>query len=144
MTQAGNNGALQEDAAVSNEEDGLVQTAAQAAESQEGQLEDFHGFRLTLRLVDPSVAKKAVRVVGVPGYDRQLEFHLKRVVSNGRHQTSSSSMPRLILFNARPWKMPAPSGKTSSEGGETVDPVAKQMFVVPRKNNQRGHCHVQR
>ena len=32
--------ALQEDGAVSNEEDGLVQAAAQAAEPQGGQLED--------------------------------------------------------------------------------------------------------
>ena len=32
---------------------------------------------------------------------RQLEFHLKRAVSNGCHQSSSSSMPRLMLLRAR-------------------------------------------
>ena len=50
--------ALQEDGAVSNEEDGLVQAAAQAADPQGGQLEDLHGHGLSLRLVDPSVAKE--------------------------------------------------------------------------------------
>ena len=50
--------AMQEDGAVSNEEDGLVQAAAQASETQGGQMEDLHGHGLSLRLVDPSVAKE--------------------------------------------------------------------------------------
>ena len=43
---------------MANEEDGLVKAAAQAAEPQGGQLEDLHGHGLSLRLVDPSVAKE--------------------------------------------------------------------------------------
>ena len=54
--------ALQEDGAVSNEEDGLVQAAGQAAEPQGGQLEDLHGHGLSLRLFDPSVAKERSEV----------------------------------------------------------------------------------
>ena len=49
---------LQEDGAVSDEEDGLVQAAAQAAEPRGGQVGDFHGHGSSLRLVDPSVAKE--------------------------------------------------------------------------------------
>ena len=50
-----------------------------------------------------------------------------------------------MLFNARPWKKPSPVA--SSEGGETVDPVAVPMFVekaFPEDRNQRCPCHVQR
>ena len=81
-------------------------------------MEDLHGHGLSLRLVDPSVAKERSEwsksrllkpFYGILNRVRSAaRFHLKRAFSNGRHQSSSSSMPRLILFNARPWKMPSP------------------------------------
>ena len=111
--------ALQEDGAVSNEEDGLVQAAAQAAERSRRAVGRPPWAWVVLEVGLPVSGQRAVRVVEVQvaetvawhreqGAIGSSSSHLKRAFSNGRHQSSSSSMPRLILFNARPWKMPSP------------------------------------
>ena len=149
--------ALQEDGAVSSEEDGLVQAAAQAAEPQGGQLEDLHGHGLSLKLVDPSVAKersewsKSRLLKPLHGILNRVRLPA-RIPSEVCFQQWPPS--ELLVLDASPDFVPRsavedaePSGKASSEGDETVDPVAEQVFVekgAPENINQRRPCHVQR
>ena len=131
--------ALQEDGAVSNEEDGLVQAAAQAAEPQGGHLEDLHVHGLSLRLVDPSVAKERSEW-SKSRLLKPLHGILNRVRSAARIPSEACFQQwppsELLVLDASPdfvqrsaVEDAEPSGKASSEGGETVDPVAEQMFV---------------
>ena len=138
--------ALQEDGAVSNEQNGLVQAAAQAAEPQGGQLEDLHEHGLSLRLGDPSVAKE------------RSEWSKSRLLKPlhgvlNRVRLADRIPSELFVLDASPdfvqrsaVEDAEPSGKASSEGGEIVDPVAEQMFCgkAPENINQRSPCHVQR